>query len=123
MLYHNKEVSNPSRLARAMILNQLIDLEDRIHETEFHDLDIRSPLASDLLKKELGISISQIEAVEFFGLLKFELAKIISKLENTTGVITNMVHRNTTGSVKKAPYMDEAQKEFKASGNWEGSYL
>jgi len=121
MLYHNQEVTNPSRLARAMILNQLIELEDTIHATEFNDLDIRSPIAKELLKKELGIQISQMEAVEFFGILKFELAKIIGKLENSTGIMTGMVHRNTTGSVKKAPYMDEAQIDFRRSGNMEGS--
>jgi|TARA_R110000823_G_C15779295_1_gene484916 hypothetical protein len=121
MLYHNQEISNLSRLARAMILNQLIELEETIHATEFNDLDIRSPMAQDLLNKELGIQISQIEAVEFFGTLKFELAKIIGKLENTTGIMTGMVHRNTTGSVKKAPYMVEAQMDFRRSGNMEGS--
>tara|TARA_R100000656_G_C3866191_1_gene111103 strand:- start:88 stop:429 length:342 start_codon:yes stop_codon:yes gene_type:complete len=113
MKYHGLEIKSFAYLARVMILNQLVDLEERIHEAEFNDLDVRSPVAQEVLKKE-GIEISHLEAVEFLTTLKFEIAKVMGKLENSTGVDTGRVFRNNQGYIQKAAYAREVDQEGRA---------
>ena len=90
MVYHGKEIKSFGYIAKLMILNQLIDLEDRIHEVEFNNLDINSPVAQEILKKE-GIEISSLESHELLTTLKFEIGKLMAKLESATGVNTGLV--------------------------------
>ena len=117
MKYHGTEVKSLQHIARCMILNQLIDLEDAIVMTEFGDLDIRSPIAKELLKREVGIEMSHIESLEFLAQLRFEIAKLIGKLEHQTGVITGKVHRTTGHVVYKGAYVKEVHQEYLRSGN------
>ena len=113
MVYHGKEIKSFGYIAKLMILNQLIDLEDRIHEAEFNDLDIRSPVAQEVLKKE-GIEISALESHELLTTLKFEIGKLMSKLESATGVDTGLVIKNSQGSIYKHGYSQVVDKELRA---------
>jgi len=112
--YHNQEIKSFGYIAKLMILNQLIELEDRIHESEFNNLDIRSPIAQKILKEELGIEISQLESHEFLTTLKFEIGKVMAKLESATGVDTGLVIRNSQGSIYKHGYSQVVDKELRA---------
>jgi len=112
--YHNQEIKSFGYIAKLMILNQLIELEDRIHESEFNNLDIRSPIAQKILKEELGIEISQLEAHEFLTTLKFEIGKILSKLEAGTGIHTGLVLKNCQGAIYKQGYSQVVDKELRA---------
>ena len=113
MKYHNQEIKSFGYIAKLMILNQLIDLEDRIHEVEFNDLDINSPVAQEILKKE-GIEISSLESHELLTTLKFEIGKVMAKLESATGVDTGLVIRNSQGSIYKHGYSQVVDKELRA---------
>ena len=110
MKYHGLEIKSFAYLARVMILNQMIELEERIHESEFNDLDVRSPVAQEVLKKE-GIEISALESHELLTTLKFEIGKLMSKLESATGVDTGLVIKNSQGSIYKHGYSQVVDKE------------
>ena len=110
MVYHGKEIKSFGYIAKLMILNQLIDLEDRIHEAEFNDLDIRSSVSREVLKKE-GIEISSLESHELLTNLKFEIGKLMAKLESATGVDTGLVIKNCQGAIYKHGYSQVVDKE------------
>ena len=112
MKYHNQEIKSFGYIAKLMILNQLIDLEDRIHEAEFNNLDINSPVAQEILKKE-GIEISQLESHELLTTLKFEIGKLMAKLESATGVDTGLVIKNSQGGVYKHGYSQVVDRELR----------
>ena len=114
MKYHNQEIKSFGYIAKLMILNQLIDLEDRIHEVEFNNLDINSPVAQEILKKE-GIEISLLESQELLTTLKFEIGKLMAKLESATGVDTGLVIKNSQGSIYKHGYSQVVDRELRAN--------
>ena len=113
MVYHGKEIKSFGYITKLMLLNQMIDLEDRIHEAEFGDLDINSPVARKVLKEELGIEISSIEVHEFLTTLKFEIGKLAAKLESATGVHTGLVIRNGQSAIYKSGYSQVVDRELR----------
>lgn len=100
----NVEVTDLQNLTRIFIQGELIHLEDRVLDTLTGGLDLRSKTAQYILKENNGLVCSELEFEMFMKTLKFEVAKIIGKLENQTGVVTGIVKRNTAGNVDKQSY-------------------
>ena len=79
MKWNNEEITNPNHLARTMILNVLIGLEDQVHKEMFGGLDIRSDIAKRILKVNQKFEVSDFEAEVLLKNISFEIAKIIGK--------------------------------------------
>ena len=104
MKYKNEEIHNINHLAKVLILQSLVGLEDKVHQDNFGSLDIRSGIARKVLKETEGFEVSDLEADLLLRTLKFEIAKVIGKLENQTGIISGLVIRTNTGTVIKQDY-------------------
>jgi hypothetical protein len=104
MKYKNEEIRNINHLAKVLILQSLVGLEDKVHQDNFGSLDIRSGIARKVLKETEGFEVSDLEADLLLRTLKFEIAKVIGKLENQTGLNTNTVVRTRQGYVSKQGY-------------------
>ena len=104
MKWNNEEITNPNHLARTMILNVLIGLEDQVHKEMFGGLDIRSDIAKRILQEHQNFEVSDFEAEVLLKNISFEIAKIIGKLENQTGIDTGLVARNNQGYVDRQSY-------------------
>ena len=100
MRYKSRNVESIKGLVREMILNQLYEMVENIHSTEFGGLHIRSKIARSVLKKENVFDASDIEIDLFLRNLNFEVAKLIGKLEFQTGA-TPTVKRTSTNAVDR----------------------
>ena len=105
MKYKNQEVKNVNHLAKTLILNAIVDLEDKVYETAFGGLDIRSDISRKILKDNEGFEVSELETELLIKTIKFEVAKVLGKLENQTGIDTGLVARNNQGYVDKNSYL------------------
>ena len=79
-------------------------LEDQVHKEMFGGLDIRSDIAKRILKEHQNFEVSEFEAEVLLKNISFEIAKIIGKLENQTGIDTGLVQRNNAGYVDRQSY-------------------
>ena len=73
MKWNNEEITNPNHLARTMILNVLIGLEDQVHKEMFGGLDIRSDIAKRILKEHQNFEVSDFEAEVLLKNISFEI--------------------------------------------------
>ena len=100
-----KEIKTMSHAARLLLLTHLTDLADDPHKFLFGGLDLRSPISRDVLRDAENLDIaSDYEADRLLKNLNFEIAKILGKLENQTGLITGKVARNSAGHVNRGAY-------------------
>lgn len=104
MKYKNEEILNINHLAKILILQSLVDLEDKVHQDNFGNMDIRSDIARKVLKETQGFEVSDLESELLLKTIKFEIAKVIGKLEHQTGYFTGQVIRTNTGTVAKGGY-------------------
>ena len=106
MKYKNQEVKNVNHLAKTLILHTIVDLEDKVYKDAFGGLDIRSDIARQVLKDNEGFEVSELETELLIKTIKFEVAKVLGKLENQTGIDTGLVARNNQGFVDKNSYFN-----------------
>ena len=104
MKWNNEEITNLNHLARVLIMNSLVGLEDKVHQDNFGNLSLKSEIARRVLKIAEGCEVSDFEAEVLLKNISFEIAKIIGKLENQTGIDTGLVKRNNAGFVDKQSY-------------------
>ena len=104
MKYKNEEIKNVNHLAKILILSSIANLEDHIYQSCFGGLDIMNPIARQVLRDAEGFEISDLEVELLTKTLKFEIAKVIGKLENQTGLNTKTVVRTRQGYVSKQGY-------------------
>ena len=109
MKYKNQEVKNVNHLAKTLILHTIVDLEDKVYKDAFGGLDIRSDIARQVLKDNEGFEVSELETELLIKTIKFEVAKVLGKLENQTGIDTGLVARNNQGYVDKNSYLKWVQ--------------
>ena len=99
------EIKSMSHAAKLLLVTHLTELADDPHKFLFGGLDLRSPISRDVLRDAENFDIaSEYEADELLRYINFEIAKILGKLENQTGVITGKVARNSSGYVSKGAY-------------------
>ena len=106
MKYKNQEVKNVNHLAKTLILHTIVDLEDKVYKDAFGGLDIRSDIARQVLKDNEGFEVSELETELLIKTIKFEVAKVLGKLENQTGIDTGIVSRNNQGFVDIHSYFN-----------------
>ena len=104
MKYENIEILNINNFAKRLILQSLLSLEDDVHNQAFGGLDIRSDMVRELLKNKKEAEISNLEAEMLIKEIKFEVAKVIGKLETQTGIKTGFVKRNAAGHIARQQY-------------------
>jgi hypothetical protein len=104
MKYENIEILNINSFAKKLILQSLLSLEDDVHKQAFGGLDIRSDMVKDLLKNIKEAELTNLEADMLIKEIKFEVAKVIGKLETQTGIDTGLVKRNSAGHVARQQY-------------------
>ena len=104
MKYQNQEIKNVNHLAKLLILSSIVDLEDQVYQRCFGGLNIMDSVARQVLKDAEGFVISDLESELLIKTIKFEIAKVIGKLENQTGIDTKIVTRNNQGYVSKQAY-------------------
>jgi hypothetical protein len=104
MKYQNQEIKNVNHLAKLLILSSIVDLEDQVYQRCFGGLNIMDSVARQVLKDAEGFEISDLESELLIKTLQFEVAKVIGKLENQTGIDTKLVARNRQGYVSKQAY-------------------
>lgn len=104
MKYKNEEVTNVNHLVKTLILDAIVDLEDKVYKNAFGGLDIRSDVARKILKDNEGFEISEFELEILTKTIKFEVAKVLGKLEIQTGIDTGLVKRNNAGHVHSQAY-------------------
>ena len=102
MQYKNEEIKNINWLAKRLILNEVSCLMSNILDGEFGGLDIRSPIAKEIPKKEQGFECSELEAELLMKNLAFEIAKVVGKLENeAVSLKEHTTPRNKAGQITK----------------------
>ena len=105
MKYKNEEIKNINWLAKRLILNEVSCLMSNILDGEFGGLDIRSPIAKEILKKEQGFECSDLEAELLMKNLAFEIAKVVGKLENqAVAPKDHITPRDKLGNITKQTF-------------------
>ena len=106
MKYLNQEINNINHLAKRLILKRLCNLEDEIHKREFGNFDIRSKIALELFNSDpaFGWQMNEQEGELLIKNISFEIAKIISTLENSCGSQTGIPKKSSAGYPTKQRY-------------------